>query len=321
MNLRQNSLVLDIRQESNGWGRRQLQLTPLAPGQKEGEGVVGGDKRMCDPSFSALQKRCSHTNIIFLLLESLSIQDLFIQIFQKWLRREIVILSFLPANCLMNTCFLLCFIKVLETGEQNHRIIDWVGVSRFSGSAERRLGWTLIEKERLVTTLVLVSTQIYDANIRPGQWWEICIWGHQSSPGFPTFQTQCSLVLNSLVISSQLVLNVDEKQYKYPCLLLFIPGDVFKFRLVYHGTKKHHVLSPIFRVKNLIPSCWERLLPGRNISVKEVCVRLFHLLAAEPEDNEAYSTEISIDKWYTFLNSFQSTNSHFISFSKALNHL
>lgn len=64
-----------------------------------------------------------------------------------------------------------------------------------------------------------------------------------------------------------------------------------------------------------------RLLLGRNISVKEVRVRLFHLLAAEPEDNEAYSTEISIDKWYTFLNSFQSTNSHFISFSKALNNL
>lgn len=100
-------------------------------------------------------------------------------------------------------------------------------------------------------------------------------------------------------------------------------GYVYKLNSAYNGTKKHTVLSPIFKVKNLILDCWKRLNFSKegNVFVRGVCVGLFHLLTAEQADNKDYLTETSIDKWYTFLKSFQSTNSYFISFSKALNNL
>lgn len=89
-----------------------------------------------------------------------------------------------------------------------------------------------------------------------------------------------------------------------------------------HGSTWRHYL-PAFKPENLVPSCGERpefSLEG-NVFAREVCVRLSRLLAAEPEDNKDYLTETNTDKWPTFLNSFQSMNSDFLSFSGSLRNL
>lgn len=76
---------------------------------------------------------------------------------------------------------------------------------------------------------------------------------------------------------------------------------------------------PIFKLENFVPGCWA--WPAFSLKGKvfggDVCVRLSRLLAVEPGDNEDYLTETNIDKWSTFLNSFQSTNFYFLSFSGA----
>lgn len=146
-----------------------------------------------------------------------------------------------------------------------------------------------------------------------------CPW--TSPQGFPKFQpefSQSRVCLFPLSQSQMLVKTTQMPMHVPLCTL----GYVCKFYTAYSGTKKHSILSHL--------QCQEfdsRLLRKAdfsqegNIFVREVCVRLFHLLTAEPEDNKDYLTETSIDKWYTFLNSFQSTKSYFISFSKALNNL
>lgn len=92
----------------------------------------------------------------------------------------------------------------------------------------------------------------------------------------------------------------------------------------YGGTWRHYpFVPPIFKLENFVPSCWGR--PAFSLEGKvfggDVCARLSCLLAEEPGDNEDYLTETNTDKWSTFLNSFQSTNFYFLSFSGALRNL
>lgn len=82
-------------------------------------------------------------------------------------------------------------------------------------------------------------------------------------------------------------------------------------------------VHPIFEFENFVSSCGERpdfSLEG-NVFAGDACVRLSCLLAVEPRDNEDYLTETKADEWSTFLNSFQRTNSYFLSFSGALRNL
>lgn len=144
-----------------------------------------------------------------------------------------------------------------------------------------------------------------------------------TSPGVPKFHTWFSLILEYQAIRSKLVLDFAKSNANFHACSPIHPGGCFQISssLEWH----QEAFCSLSHLQGQEFESWllrkARLLLEGNIFVREVCVRLFRLLTAEPEDNEDYLTESSIDKWYTFLNSFQSTNSYFISFSRALNNL
>ena len=73
--------------------------------------------------------------------------------------------------------------------------------------------------------------------------------------GFPSSRFVISDCRGSLAISSKLVLEVGKNNRNdYMCPSIY-PGGCFKFNSAYYGIRKHSVLSPIFKVKNLIPDC------------------------------------------------------------------
>lgn len=144
-----------------------------------------------------------------------------------------------------------------------------------------------------------------------------------TSPGFPKLQTWLSLILEYQDISSTSVLEFGKSNANFHACLPIYPGGCFQISssLEWHQA----AFCSLSHLQGQEFDSWllrkARLLLEGNIFVREVCVRLFRLLTAQSGDNEDCLTETSIDKWYTFLNSFQSTNSYFISFYKALNDL
>lgn len=153
-----------------------------------------------------------------------------------------------------------------------------------------------------------ISTQTQDAKDRPGRKGELM---PEPCPQLPTVSFTCSS--GSSGLTSQMFAG-DTRAH-------VCPGS---YTASYGGTWRHYPsVPPIVKLENRVSSCGERpdfSLEG-NVFAGEVCVRLSRLLAAEPEDNEDYLTETNTDKWSTFLNSFQSTNSYFLSFSGPLRNL
>lgn len=73
--------------------------------------------------------------------------------------------------------------------------------------------------------------------------------------GFPSSRFVISYCRGSLAISSKLVLEVGRNNTNaYMCPPIY-PGGCLKFHSAYYGIRKHSVLSPIFKVKNLILDC------------------------------------------------------------------
>lgn len=132
---------------------------------------------------------------------------------------------------------------------------------------------------------------------------ETCIWALPTVPigSFPCSSWSSALV--TLVPMSALALTL--------CPAMVAPGGVILLCL------------PSLNLRILFQVVEGGLLsPWKEKSSVETSVPDYLVwLAEEPGDNEDYLTETNTDKWSTFLNSFQSTNFYFLSFSGALRNL
>lgn len=265
------------------------------------------------------RKRPMLPNIFFTLPPSLPIRNSFRLIFRyPEMVKENTIFSFLPVMWFNKHLFSSWLYQSLR--ERKNRTM-------LRGRQVKRASTKVVGKQSLkgmLTTFALVATQ--SPHAKESQARDVTLasepWPQAEPPSFQGsrlgfllfWRTRLSAPGSSWILGKTIQMFV-----RVP---LCVPGDVFKLlQLMQH----QEAFCSLSHLQGQEFDSWllrkARLLLEGNIFVREVCVRLFRLLTAEPEDNEDYLTETSIDKWYTFLNSFQSTNSYFTSFSKALNNL
>jgi hypothetical protein len=138
----------------------------------------------------------------------------------------------------INACFLSCFTKFSEirrTEPQNPRV-GWGPL--IIRASRKEVGMDIMEKERKVTTFVLVLTQTHNAKAdqaigKPYTW----ILSIVSISRFPKFQTQCSLNPETPAIRPHLVLDSCKCKTKALYLHLLILWGVSISHLVCDDTR------------------------------------------------------------------------------------